>query len=623
MKIFNLLVVAILFVPLVMASTPNYDVSLILEDEVKNGVYDFGDILFVEKPYISDHHPRSQIQNDTFQQHDILDWSGQSVKINNPLGEQSILVSGSEYYFSESGIYTIESMLNSSIKDFIVITSEDDNKINISDIDTPKGFALNLTKTNFVLNGELNVGVEIIIDDDVKKGLYDVSFDVNDETFTHELRVLENLNWTYDDTNLSKESTIKAGEGFYLGRVIVENGGNTDVEIVVKKTGNSTDMLGIPQPQTLYRKNVINLDFQAQVPTIRKSGIYNYEIIIQGGGITKKIPLNITVQDSIKPIIESIEFSSDRVFVDNTIKVVATDNDEVETVVMTIGDTKHELEKDKNVFTIDYQFNKLSRYMMDFCAYDVEDNKACESINKTFIRKEIIKNHTDVLNMDSMRYGKYSRIYLFNITDEIDGGALLRLISVDSNSDIDPVIRVVDKDGSIKNFGEYDSEVTLNKVGEYFLEVRGDEEMDVTGVLRLDLLEQYEPISDITFKVSFKEYDVPKPFTVEWVSGRDLICKVEDTGNLDTSYYDCSLRYPIDTRSEDVSIPTTVAEKNKLESEADDVRDEMEKNKNKSAWIIGIMIAMFFILIIWSLVMIHWFPLVRMQTGKTKNNING
>ena len=73
------------------------------------------------------------------------------------------------------------------------------------------------------------------------------------------------------------------------------------------KEGNQTGIMSIPQAQTLYRKNIISLDFQIQVPRVLKPGVYKQEIIIAGGGITKIIPINITITDSILPTIDSID----------------------------------------------------------------------------------------------------------------------------------------------------------------------------------------------------------------------------------------------------------------------------------------------------------------------------
>ena len=620
--LFLIILGMIMFVPSVIASTPDYSMTELLEDKVSNGVSDFGDLLFVEKVYQSEHHVASLIQNYSYQQYDIMDWYGVSANVLDPSGSEQVIVSGSKYYFATAGVYTISSMVDSTIKDYITVSIADENTVEITDIDVPTGIEVNFSTYSFTLEDEKDVTATIKVDDDIEKGDYELTMNINGVAFTKEFEVLENINWTYDIDELNTSTVIKAGEGEYLGRIVITNQGNEDVEITTTKTGNQTDMLSVPQTQTLYRKNTVNLDFQAQVPTIRKSGVYEYDIKISGGGLNYTIPLNITVVDSINPVIESIEFSTDIVYVDNNISVVATDNDDVEKVIMSINDeTDVELDKDSNLFTTTYQFNKLSRYVLEFCAYDVEENEACERMNKTFSQREVINETSKILNMPSVRYGKYSSLKLFNIVGDIENGVTITLDNYDDSSvgeSSTPIFRIVDEDGSIKNFGQYDSQITLTDIGEYTLQIRADYETDISGILTVEMGEQYEQISDITFKVSFKSYDIPEDFSVNWLNGRDMVCNVNDTGNLDTSFYSCLLTYPIDTRADDISIPTTVSENEDMEQEIQDIQTQSDKDKAKSGWIIGILIGVLLVTILWAVFIITWYPYMRIQTGKTK-----
>ena len=71
--LFLIILGMIMFVPSVIASTPDYSMTELLEDKVSNGVSDFGDLLFVQKVYQSEHHVASLIQNYSYQQYDIMD----------------------------------------------------------------------------------------------------------------------------------------------------------------------------------------------------------------------------------------------------------------------------------------------------------------------------------------------------------------------------------------------------------------------------------------------------------------------------------------------------------------------------------------------------------------------
>ncbi|MHA2022747.1 MAG: hypothetical protein ACTSWQ_03700 [Candidatus Thorarchaeota archaeon] len=621
MKKIITILMAMLCVPIAFASTPDFTYTNLLEDEVKNGDQDLGDLLFIENPYVPDRHTKATISSDNFQQYDILEWRGDSIRMIDPLSQEQILVNGSSYYFTRTGSHIIRSMVNSSVSDFIVVSPADILRINITDISVPAGFEIDFERTQFVLNGEESITVDLDVDDDVENGDYGISFKLNGITRNHGVEVLQVINWSIDTSNFTKNPTIKAGDSKYLGRIVIENTGNEDVEIIVSKSGNvtATGMIGLPSPRTLYRKNVMYLDFNSNVPSITKAGKYVMFIEVKGGGEEKEFGMNITVVDAILPTIDNINFSSNKVFVDNVLSVYATDNDDVRNVTVTYEGKTHELKKDGNLFTKEIEFRKLSRYIFKICAYDPQENEVCEIINKTFSKVKVIDDNEKVLKMDSMRFGKYSRIKLFNITSFLEEEMILELVSYDTipNINLTPVFRVVDADGSIKTFGQYNNEVRLSDMNEYFLEIRADEEVSLTGTIRANLPEQYEAIEDMTFDVSFKTYDVPQDFEIGWVDDRDMVCTVKDTGNLDTSYYECILKYPINTRQEDISVPTTVKERNSFEQEADKVRSLLTTSKNRSGWIIGVMSAILLIVILWAMYIIFWHPYVRIPTGRT------
>lgn len=603
-----------------MASTPDYQLTTLLESEVVNGRTDFGDLLFIRKPFIPDVFISGSTEPLEVQQHDILRWQGTSSRMSNPLGQESVLVNGSEYYFDVVGAYTIRSMLNQSNLAIITASPEDATTINISEVVLDAGFDLDFNQTSFVLGNEMVVPVALEVDDNIPAGLYSVSWNINEKRMNHSFRVMQHTNWTLNLTEFTKNITVKSGEGSYLGRMIVSNLGNQDVSISVTKQGNGTGMLSIPQKQTLFRKNEVNLDFQVQVPTIMKTGLYPLIITISGGNISRDVGLNITVIDSILPTIDSIAFASDHVFVPNQISVYATDNDEVKNLTVSYNGETFTMEKDGNLFTKAMEATKLSRYVFHFCASDPVGNTVCKEENKTFTQLSIINDSRKVLNMDSMRYGKYSRIKLFNLTKDLDEPISLELVSYDTipRSNETVVFRIVDSEGSVKTYSQYSNEVFLSQAEAYYLEVRADAEMSVNGILRLNMPEQYEDIPDMTFRVEFKDYDVPLDFSKTWVDGRDVVCNVVDTGNLDTSYYDCMMQYPIDTRAEDISIPTTVKERNSFQAEVDSVRTLLIDTKQKTGLIIGVLVGIVVIIVLGSAFMLVYYPYMRFQMGKTE-----
>lgn len=619
----SLVMIVLLLFPLVFASSPEYSVSHLLDDEVVNGVVDLGDLLFIGEQYTSELFVLSDIEALTLQQFDTLRWVGNgSVKIVSPTFQDTILVFGSEYYFSSFGGYTIESMINSSVFDFIVCVGADLNVINVSAGVVPIGFDLSFSDDSFILDEEETIAVTLVVDDDVVPDEYDIIYKINNVSFTKSVEVIENINWSMNIDDLDSVVEIKSGQGMYLGRIDLENVGNTDVEISISKTGNSTHLVGIPQPQTMYRKNSLSIDIQAQVPSVQSSGEYVIDLEVSGGGKSENVSIIINVVDVILPVIESINFSTDKVFMDNAIVVVATDNTDVIGLTMGYDGQVIELDKDGNVFTTNVQFNKLSRYVFDFCALDEDDNEVCQVVNKTFEKQPVISDVVSVVSLPAMKVGKYASFDVFNITTAIGEGVTIKLVSLDlptTNNATEPIIRFVDESGSVKAFTKYEEEIKLFGTGVITLEVRADFVSDFTGVLRIVMPEQYESVQDITFTASFKDYDVPQDFSTQWVGGRDLSCRVVDTGDLLTSKYICELEFPIDTNPDDISVPTTVSERNGFKNEADVVRAELKKSRASSAWVISILIVIVIVILLWGLFMVFWQPCIRLKTGKTKN----
>jgi len=618
LKTVFVLVSLLLCSTMVFASIPKHSSTELFINDVNNGMNNLGDILFLSQSYTPHNHIKNSISSFSVQQYDILKWIGsESIKIKNPSGQENILVNGSEYYFSVVGNYIISSLINSSKNETIVVFVADKNYINLTLSSIPAGFDMTFSKSNFILNNEEIIKVYLDVDEDVKTGSYSLKYNINGVEKTKNIRVLENKNWTMDTRNVSKNILLRSGETSYLGRIVVEHKGNTDVQFSIQKFGNGSNLIGVPQPQTLFRKGVILIDLQSYVPTIQKTGYHIVSLNLTGGDISKILNINITIIDNIKPTIEQINFSTDNVFVMNDISVIANDNIDVTNVTMRYDNQIIHLIKDKNLFTTQVRFTKLSRYVIEFCAIDSSKNQYCKEINKTFVKTQIIDNFTVSHTMPSVKYGQYSRVKLFTITRNIPDGVSFTILDVSVNvigNITRPIFRLVDRQNSIKQFPEYGS-ISITETGDIYFEVRADSVMDIDGVVRVEYPDHYQEVSDITFKVSFKSYDVPEDFSVGWVDGRTVVCDVKDTGDLSSSYYNCNIQYPVNIKPNDISIPTTIEERNRFKEEVELIKKDNERIKTKSGWYISILLGILIVLFIFTLYVLYWYPLIRFQTG--------
>ena len=618
-KTILLILVVILSTSVVIASEPTFRYENRLKDEVKNGENNIGDLLFFHDGYSPQIHDISEIEDIEIQRFDRIKWLGTDPIIITQGQTQTTITTGETHDFNVTGNFTFSDVdgVNTGTID---ITPADSLFIDIEEVSVPTGFDLVFSDTNFPLSTNKLVNFTLVVDNNVKKGDYNFRYKINDEEKTHDFKVLENLNWSMNTTNITNDKELKSGESFYLGRIEVTNTGNDDMQLVVTKSGSGQNFVSTPQPQPLRVLNSVFVDLQVQIPTVQRTGEYDIKINLTAGGLSETIDFNITVIDNIPPVVESVNFSTDRVFVPNDINVVATDNVEVDRVIMKFDNKTIEMVKDGNLFTHQETFTKLSEYKIEFCAYDEVNNTGCKTINKTFVEINAIENFSSSYNLPAKRFGLFSKVELFNITERVPDGVKVSLVDLTTNraGNQSIIVRIVDDKGSVRQVSRFET-ISIFEKGEYYLEVRADEEIDVEGILRFELPQQFNQVPDATFRASFKSYDVPNDFVVEWVEGRELNCKVYDTGDLATSYYDCNIHYPVSVKPNDLSIPTTVDERQKFQKEVEEKEDELNSSRRRNAWIITLLLAFLVMSTLIGLFMIYWYPYINMQTGSTKS----
>lgn len=583
MKTISCVFLVLLLVSFVSASTPDFNITFVDEPDLVNGRNDAGAWLFTELSYIPDYFNLTTTDFFNAQQHDILRWQGAlTAVIRSPNNQQQILTTGTQYVFTQTGQHTLYFLNNESIFSYIAVDTEDPININIEEYDIPNGFDISLSDDSFTLNNEKVIDIDIDVDKNVAPKTYKLVFEVNNEQYNRSYKVIQNNNWVIYNNTLPTSVEAKNGDSKLLGYMLLRNDGNIDTQISVKKTGGDAYLLGVPQPQTLFKSSILRINYQLQVPSTQKPKDYPIDIEVIGGNITKKFKLNISVVDSINPVIEQINFSTDRIFRENEISVIATDNNKVSNVTLTFDGKTIVLDKDQQKFTTTINFTRLSRYEMKFCAVDEFDNKGCTSVNKTFVKTELINDFEKVVVLPSKKIGTYAEIKLFNITERVEGDVFVQLVSVTPKNfqninNGSYKVRLMDKDGAIKQFTEFSNQVKLTETGQVTLQMMSNEVSDFDGILRLLLPDYAEEVPDITFKASFKDFDVPEDFSVEWFDNT-IDCEVHDTGDLDTSYYECEgLTFPIDVEPSDISIPTSIREREQLDSDIEEKNEQIHK----------------------------------------------
>lgn len=607
-------ILLLLLLPGVLASVPNNHITQLFDDEAINGENDIGELLIIAQQYSSQTYNRTNFTQVTLQRYDLFAWFGtESVSVKDPLNRETILVPGAQYYVTQMGLHTVTSLLNSSKTFNIIATGEPQNFVDINIDHVPNGFELEFSMTDFVLIDEEIIEATLIIDDDIEPGEYTINYTVNEEVLEYTFTVLSNIDWNISDVSFEEEQSIKSGEDRYIGFIEVNNIGNQDVEITLNKKGNQSSIVVVPQSKTLFRKSSIKFDIQLDVPSVTPTGTYDITIIADDeSGKKQNITLEIEVIDALKPVIEQINFSTDKAFMENEIVVFATDNDDVVNLTLEYDDEKIFFKKDQNRFTATLVFNKISKYEFDFCAIDITGNQACEAVNRTFIKIDAIQGTRKLIKLPTVQYSKYSEEFLFNLTEYIDEGVSIELVSIESSirDDEMPTIRLVDEDGGIKRFNTYDNEIIIKEVGRYNLEIRSEIEGDYEGIIRFNVPEYVEEVTDVVFEVSFKSYDIPRDFSVDWF-GTNVVCEVIDTGDLDSSHRLCPIRIPIDISEKDIALPTTIREREQLDTQVVEVKEELLTSRKRAGLVITLLIVFLILSLIVLWYAINVYPYIR------------
>jgi hypothetical protein len=606
------------------ASSPNNQITALLTTNVINGKIAVGEILFIPLQYVPEIRSLNNFSAITTQRYDRLLWlGGESISVNDPLNQETIVLPGGQYYFSRVGNHIITSLSNASKTAVITITNEPPNSITMVVNQVPRGFVLNFSQSSFVITGaEKVINATLFVDDDVVPGKYKVNYSINDNSYVKEFVVVKNVNWSIKDVSFSLNQTIKSGENRYLGTISIQNTGNQDVSIELTKAGEKNNVVVVQAPRTLFKKTTIDFDIQLQVPSITPTGVYDI-IIVAMDEFDKRdnITLRVNVIDAIPPRIDEINFSTDKAFMPNEVRVIAVDNNNVSNVTMEYDGKKVRLLKDQNLFTTQVTFNKISEYAIKFCASDDSTNVYCTTINKTFTKVSALDGGVRTIRMPTMRYAKYSRVFLINLTENIPEGVVVELVSMEAvgGGNVSYTLRIVDDKGGVKRFDAFDNQIMIKEKGRYYLEVRSEEAKDYEGLLRYNVPEYVDEISDLSFFVSFKDYDIPQDFTINWF-GKDVSCKVVDTGDLDTSYRECPIVIPIDIAQKDIALPTTIREREQLDSQVGVVEDELSRTKKRTAVIITLLSVLILLIIVFIYYIVNIYPYFRILRSVKTND---
>lgn len=599
MKFLNRIVLSIFFVFLILipasfASYPDYNVDYVLKNNVGMNSSMVGTIIIDKTNYISKTYNLTNFTGVTIQRYDeIRSNFSEYVKINSSNTFLTGLQAGETYKFSTAGTYKLYKSNNASDFFNIVVTGEDALKVKLN-ISSDK-ISFNYNKDEQTIDTQYVYNFTATLNSSIEPGSYPFNITVitnelnksaNKTLVVDEYETWTLMNNTLGNMNLSSD-TYKS-----VGVITLNNTGNKNYNIRVNITGNGSNYINYPSSIATYKGMPVYISFLAQVPSSQNDGLYPIVVNIVSNNQTMSIPINLTIKDTIPPLITNITLDDYEVIKPFNINLTAKDNVQMDYVDIKIDDLNTtNMSKDQQMFHYENSVNTTGLHRFVFCAHDISQNINC--INSTYDFKQMdIAEYNTTAFFYSTKYGKYSayRIMIINYTLPAPITVSLKSFFTDefnitdyyNNTDI----RIIDGDGSKYSFKDMNSTVKISKPGEIFLEVRKPMNISYDGTLSFNVSPLMKPINDINFKGKFIDYDLPKSFVMPWFWNLSLTVDVEDTGYFETSKYIIrEFTIPIGANLKDLALPTTIAEKKYADDEL-----QSWKDKYKNAMILYIIL---------------------------------
>lgn len=622
----------------VFASTPQYSYTTDFNFDI-NGTTNqqIGKIIITKQPYIADIITKDNISNTVLKQYDGLRWNGlTSAIVANGATTMSILSPGQTYYFATTGTFSIKENGNeSNIAQVVVQEAEvPDITLTASSIDY---FTLHYD-TRILMDAQektINISVDVPVDTLPKS--YPINFSLINKyknyTFNQDFRVKQNQDWLVVKDSVPATITVKAGDIVTSGEIIIDAKGNTDVNMTSALTGNGTIMLKTQSSQTLFRKSFTGFGVTIQVPQQMPDGSYNQSIVIMGGNKSYQHNITIVVKDTTAPEITAINYKDESLMHQNYIKVEAHDNIDVANVTISFTSPTHNINasyatKDKQIFTFNQIFTDPAGYNITICAIDYSNNTACNSTSKVFTRL-VLLTYEPENRMPSRKNGKTSEKIIFNMTEKVPDPVIIQLMDF-TNDQVIPEnltnstnqtfvkaqfkIMVLEGDGNSHQLVNIGDKAEIKSEGPVKLQVWGDTISEYHGLLHITVPVYAMNVTDESFKGAFLNYDVPNAFSKEWF-GKQFSCGVTDTGDLETSVFDCKVQFPISTNVEQLAVPTTIEERNLADEKFNNTVTNYELRLTKRNVGITILASLLIValgLIIYTAV---YHPYIRLRTG--------
>lgn len=623
------IILFILNICIVLASTPNINIT----DELNLTVYPGNDINLGRHIISIINHTPTIVSMDnltdvTLQQYDQLNYIGthcSPVEIIRDNMVLRFLLTGESYTFLEQGVYNIRCQNNLTNNKIITIQEPSKETLNIQ-LNLPVGVNINnFTNTRIVDNSTIYIPFNINISEDIQPGLYNFSVIYNtlynsNITRNYNLDIKANNTWVVDDVKILENVTINTGDSQVIGEIFLRNIGHIDIPVNFSVVSDRENYLILPSNQQVFRRSILNIPVRLNIPVMAGDDLYNYNLTISSDNKSEIVPFSFRVRDIHPPEILNITLEHDLLFFENNINAILYKNEAVASITVNYLNQTFPMTRLGNVYRHPAIFNESGDVLITVCATDNSNNTQCMNTTKTLNKINLVNISSHSVKFPTKKYSQYSEINLFEYLYETPQGIIINIENlIQSRNDTNVRFRIRDGNGQFHWFPELNRTLLLTKPGNISLQAISDKIGDFDATVTIQTPSYANSVDNIHITGNFVNYDVPEPFNMDWF-GNELTCRVINTGDLDSTLYDCNVKISASVMRNDLPIPISLRERERLDTQLEEVRTDYKKQLGMYSIFITLLMLLSVVVVIISYIMVNVLPYLRLYHGRKRDD---
>ncbi len=593
-----------------LASYPLVDYDIVLDDTLPVGNFnDIGRITFTKNGFYSDIYYLTPELNDiSIKQYDYISTENLNFSVlidNTPVSPNNLIK------INDLNKRVIYEQGNSSNNCTVTVSEPEYNHISLnSNLDF---ITFSSDEFNFYPD---DTTIEIKINSNISSTLfagdYDLEIEIEDKNNTRVyndvINILPNHNWEVISFSNVTEKSSNGGFGDY-SKVVIRSKGNELFNLNIQIEGNISKIIALPQSIPIYPLQDSTLDIRFSVPYNLLTGIYKGNLTLSSNDKTESYPLSFEVTDLTAPEIRRVSDSNYTAGIETDYEIEVYDNLGIDNVTLKIKTMNNSiisdfiLDKRSNyIFGKKFVINETGDYHFEVCVNDISGNEICNTTTETFIPLDVIL-YKDFIDLGSIKDNDYIGDSLLTINPEYNLPFNITIQTAEYSGNFS--LRFTTSDGKdyFMHSSENQSNVFFEENSKIDIAFKGDKLDEFSIILHIDTVDYHVPLDAINIKGKVVDYKLPEGQTYKnWFAGEDLICGILEGSNVESSKWDCEIKYPITMDFEQLPIPFTVEAKRQLENEYQDKINELEKSNDRLGMamiIIAISLAITFLVLIY------------------------